>query len=79
MAESNDRKELERRLEQAKRIADLALDPLTKERLQRLVQELEEQLRLSEPGHRGPAHGLAHKKLGVTPKPPPSSCHKCAR
>ena len=50
MAESSDRKELERRLEQAKRIAGLALDPLTKERLQRLVQELEEQLRLSEPG-----------------------------
>ena len=49
MAESNDRKELIRRLEQARRIADLALDPLTKE-LQRLVQELEEQLRLSEPG-----------------------------
>lgn len=48
MAESNDRKELERRLEQARRIADLALDPLTKQRLQRLVQDLREQLRLSE-------------------------------
>jgi hypothetical protein len=48
MAESSDRKELERRLEQAKRIADLPVDPLTKERLQRLVRELEEQLRLSE-------------------------------
>jgi len=47
MTESSDRKELEKRLEQARRIADLALDPLTKERLQRLVQELEEQLRLS--------------------------------
>jgi TATA-binding protein-associated factor Taf7 len=47
MAESSDRKELEKRLEQARRMADLALDPLTKERLQRLVQELEEQLRLS--------------------------------
>ena len=47
MAESSDRKELEKRLEQASRIADLALDPLTKERLQRLVEELEEQLRLS--------------------------------
>jgi hypothetical protein len=47
MAESSDRKELERRLEQARRIADLVLDPLTKERLQRLVQELDEQLRLS--------------------------------
>ena len=53
MAESSDRKELERRLEQARRIADLALDPLTKERLQRLVKELEEQLRLSEPGTAG--------------------------
>ena len=53
MDESNDRKELERRLEQARRIADLALDPLTKERLQRLVQELEEQLRLSEAGTAG--------------------------
>ena len=49
MAESSDRKELEKRLEQARRVAGLALDPLTKERLQRLVQELEEQLRLSEP------------------------------
>lgn len=48
MAERNDRKELEKRLEQARRIADLALDSLTKERLQRLVRELEEQLRLSE-------------------------------
>ena len=58
MAESNDRKELERRLEQAKRIADLAPDPITKERLQRLVQELEEQLRLSEPGTVGLPTGL---------------------
>jgi len=32
--------------------ADLALDPLTKERLQRLVHELEEQLRLSGTGKR---------------------------
>jgi hypothetical protein len=47
MGESKDRKGLEQRLLQAKRIADLALDPLTKERLQRLVQEVEEQLRLS--------------------------------
>ena len=54
MAESGDRKELERRLEQARRVADLALDPLTKERLRALVLELEEQLRLSEPGPEGP-------------------------
>ena len=57
MAESNNRKELERRLEQARRIADLALDPLTKERLQRLVHELEEQLRLSAPALRHRVHG----------------------
>jgi hypothetical protein len=44
MGDSKDRKELEQRLAQAKRIADSVLDPLTKERLQRLVQELEEQL-----------------------------------
>ena len=48
MAEGSDRKELLRRLEQARRIAGLALDPLSKERLTRLVQELDEQLRLSE-------------------------------
>ena len=50
MAENGDRKELEKRLEQARRVADLALDPLTKERLRALVLELEKQLRLSEPG-----------------------------
>ncbi len=48
MTESNVREDLERRLQRAKRMADLPLDPLTKERLQRLVHELEEQLRLSE-------------------------------
>ena len=53
MAESSDRKELEKRLEQARRVADLALDPLTKERLDALVLELEDQLRLSEPGSIG--------------------------
>jgi hypothetical protein len=48
VAEKSDRKELERRLEQAKRMAAQPTDPVTKERLQRLVQELEEQLRMSE-------------------------------
>ena len=38
------------------RIADSALDPLTKERLTHLVPELEEQLRLSEPGTGGGFH-----------------------
>ena len=59
MAESSDRKELEKRLEQARRVADLALDPLTKERLSALVLELEDQLRLSEPGTAGSAPGRA--------------------
>ena len=53
MAESTDRKELMRRLEQARRIADSSLlihSP--RERLTRLVQELDEQLRLSEQASR---------------------------
>lgn len=54
MAESRDRKELEKRLEQAKRVAVSALDPLTKERLHALVFESEEQLRLSEPTKQSP-------------------------
>jgi hypothetical protein len=45
MGESDDRKELERRLEKARRMANNMLDPLTKERLEKLVRDLEEQLR----------------------------------
>jgi hypothetical protein len=45
MNEQSDRKELERRLEQARRLAAETIDPLTKERLQKLVFDLEEQLR----------------------------------
>jgi hypothetical protein len=48
MDEKSDRKELQRRLEQAKRMAAFPSDPVTGERLQKLVQELEEQLRESE-------------------------------
>jgi hypothetical protein len=48
VAEKSDRKELERRLERAIRMAAEPTDAVTKERLQRLVQELEEQLRVSE-------------------------------
>jgi DNA-binding ferritin-like protein len=44
MTEKSDRKELERRLEQARRIAKQAVDPLTKEQLERLIRDLEEQL-----------------------------------
>ena len=44
MTEKSDRKELQRRLEQAKRAAALGNDPVTAERLQKLVKELEEQL-----------------------------------
>ena len=45
MNEKGDRKELERRLEQAKRAAALLNDPVTTERLLKLVKDLEEQLR----------------------------------
>jgi hypothetical protein len=44
MTDNNDRKELERRLEQARRMVDAPIDPLTKEGLTRLIRELEEQL-----------------------------------
>jgi hypothetical protein len=47
MNEKSDRKELERRLEQAKRAVALGNDdPVTTERLQKLVKDLDEQLRL---------------------------------
>jgi hypothetical protein len=45
MIEKSDRKELERRLEQARRMARDQDDPLTKERLAKLIRDLEEQLR----------------------------------
>jgi hypothetical protein len=45
MPKTSDRKELERRLEQARRMAKQNFDPLTKERLEKLVRDLEEQLR----------------------------------
>jgi hypothetical protein len=45
MTEKSDRKELERRLEQARRMVREHDDPLTKERLSKLIRDLEEQLR----------------------------------
>ena len=45
MTESSDRQELERRLKQARRLAAGISDPLTRERLNQLIRELEEQLR----------------------------------
>ena len=48
MNEKGDRKELERRLEQAKRAAAMCNDPVTTERLLKLVKDLEEQLREAE-------------------------------
>jgi hypothetical protein len=45
MLKKSDREELERRLEQARRIARQPVDPRTKERLDRLIRDLEEQLR----------------------------------
>jgi hypothetical protein len=45
MTEKSDRKELERRLAQARRMAKQSFDQLTKERIERLIRDLEEQLR----------------------------------
>jgi hypothetical protein len=42
--DKDDRKELERRMEHARRMAAGA-DPLTKERLEKLIRDIEEQLR----------------------------------
>ena len=47
MDEKSEREELQRRLGQAKRMAAVPSDPVTMERLQKLVQQLEEQLRKS--------------------------------
>jgi CRP-like cAMP-binding protein len=44
MNEKSDREELQRRLEQAKRAVALLNDPLTTERLQKLIKDLEERL-----------------------------------
>ena len=44
MNEKSDREELQRRLEQAKRAVALLNDPVTTERLQKLVKDLEERL-----------------------------------
>jgi hypothetical protein len=47
MDDKTDRLELQRRLETTRRlIAELAIDDAARERLQKLAQELEEQLRL---------------------------------
>jgi hypothetical protein len=43
--DTTDRQELERRLEQARRIAALPIDEATVERLRRWIKELEEQLK----------------------------------
>jgi len=43
--DKTDREELERRLAQAKRMAAVSTDAVTQERLQKLVKDLEEQLR----------------------------------
>jgi hypothetical protein len=45
MLKQSDRRELERRLEQARRVARQPVDSLTKERLEKLIRDLEEQLR----------------------------------
>ena len=42
---NSNRKELERRLEQARRMAKYQTDPVTQERLDKLIRDLEEQLK----------------------------------
>jgi hypothetical protein len=44
MSEESDRLELQRRLAQARRMATEPTDPLTNERLARLIRDIEEQL-----------------------------------
>jgi hypothetical protein len=44
MTQRSDRKELKRRLEQARRVVKEQTDTLTKERLAALIRDLEEQL-----------------------------------
>jgi hypothetical protein len=43
--DDSDRKELERRLEQARRMSKEGLDLITKERLAQLIRDIEEELR----------------------------------
>jgi hypothetical protein len=45
MDDRRDREELEQRLAQVRRVMAVALDPLTTERLAKLIEDLEEQLR----------------------------------
>ncbi|MBR1208903.1 MULTISPECIES: hypothetical protein [unclassified Bradyrhizobium] len=45
MDERSDHDELQRRLEQARRVARAPVDPLTKERLANFMRDLEEQLK----------------------------------
>ena len=45
MPEARDRKELERRLEQARRIAKSQPDLLTRNRIEKLIRDLEHQLK----------------------------------
>jgi hypothetical protein len=43
--ESDDRKELERRLEQVRRLSSIANDAVTRARMSQLIRDLEEQLK----------------------------------
>jgi hypothetical protein len=45
MTEKSDRKELERRLEQARRMLRGQTDPVTTKRLEQLIRDLEDELR----------------------------------
>jgi hypothetical protein len=66
MTETSDRNELERRLKQARRLAREYDEPLTKGRLARLINEIEEQLRQAEDRLKRGAAGLPP----IEPPPP---------
>jgi hypothetical protein len=71
MGRTSDRKELERRLEQSRRLASEPSDPLTKERLNQLVDDIEEDLRKSDDWVVGPQfepNYLHHPVSGFKPQ-----------
>jgi hypothetical protein len=51
MAAETDRNEVERRLKQVRRLSSIANDAVTRERMNQLARDLEDQLKKPEPAH----------------------------
>ncbi len=51
MDQQSDREELNKKLEQCRRLSREASDPITKVRIAKLIEELEHAMRQSEEGH----------------------------